>query len=530
MNGRRVWLRICLVCLGAPAMLLAAARDGGNRFVGYGGPGGSRVYADSRPPLKFDHTTGEGIRWEAPLPSWGHGSPIAVAQRVFVMCETGPENIFPMLVCLDAADGQILWKRQMDHLPAITPDKAKQETLRRRLRAYFDRPSKEEQKALYRDMGLVRDEYHVRSRNYGCIGEAYGTPVSDGEFVYGATAWGAHACFDMDGKQRWLSYCPGSKNEWNNRAPSPILHGDLLIHSNVSTLRAFDRRTGRLLWKHDVGFTSIATPAVITVGGKDVLLTPSNCGDFNAAYLLPDGKPLAIQGWRDCGMQILVKHDEPDVVFFCGSGEHCTWTDKGVKGPPNPPAAVRFFLEGSTLKAKVLWHGGQLGDNKNRLGGNAPWMVYHDGKFYHRGGTILDALTGKTVAGAYDGRSRDTRATPKTQHILAVAGGHVYGLHRGMDWPTTQRYQSLRDKPVATMQVFTLDGKWVADNVLVRREPTEEQKKMHRYCTGGERPWMDGRDGCFSYGWTFTFDSDSIYIRSMESLICAGLPRAKRTH
>ena len=58
------------------------------------------------------------------------------------------------------------------------------------------------------------------------------------------------------------------------------------------------------------------------------------------------------------GLVMVTKHDEPDVVFFSGGGQHGGWNDRGKV---YPPAAVRFMLEGGTLKTKVLWtgHSGQ---------------------------------------------------------------------------------------------------------------------------------------------------------------------------
>jgi hypothetical protein len=109
---------------------------------------------------------------------------------------------------------------------------------------------------------------------------------------------------------------------------------------------------------------------------------------------------------------------------------------------------------------------------------------------------------------------------------LAVAGGKVYGLDKGIGG-SRKKYQHLKGKPTATLQVTTLDGKLVANNVLLRKEPTPAQKKMHTWCCGKPDVWMEGRKNRFSYGWTFTFDRDSIYIRSLESLICAGPPRTK---
>jgi hypothetical protein len=331
-----------------------------------------------------------------------------------------------------------------------------------------------------------------------CIGQSHCTPLCDGERVYAQTAFGGFFCYDLDGKLLWMASSPGQFGEYCRNGRSPVLYKNLLISDITNKVRAFDKRTGQLLWSDDgpaqlgkEGASTIVSPGILTVAGKDVLYAAGNC-----AYVLPEGRRLKVEGWKDYGMQTLVKHDERDVVFFCGEGEHCGWTKKGnVEGGPNPPAAVRFVLDRATLRAQVLWHGGTIGSGhgKHGYGGTAPWMVYHDNKFYHRNGVVLNALTGKHIAGEF-GRRGNGIAVPQTKHMLAVAGNHVYGLTG-----YTPRVRSGQPKPPggAKMSVFTLDGKKVADNII----PGPQQ----------------GRN--FSYGYTFTFGGSDIYVRGLNHLI-----------
>jgi hypothetical protein len=316
-----------------------------------------------------------------------------------------------------------------------------------------------------------------------CVGQGYATPVSDGRYIYVQTAFGGFFCFDPDGRRRWVASSPGQAGEYCRNGRSPLLWKNLLLSDITNRVRAFDKATGRLVWSDDgparmgkEGASTVVSPAVIAVDGKDILYAAGNC-----AYLLPSGRRLKVVGWKDYGLQTLVKHDERDVVYFCGEGEHCGWTDKG-KASPNPPAAVRFSLRGDSLHARVLWHGGTIGSGKGKhaYGGTAPWMLYHDGRFYHRNGAILDALTGGHIAGRFDRRGRGV-AVPQTEHLLCVAGRHVFGLTRS-----------------GKMSVYSLDGRKVADNAIPDPAP------------GGKR---------FSFGCTFTFSGSDIYIRAMNHLI-----------
>ncbi len=528
---------IAAICLTVTICVSVAAhaQNPSTEWVGYGGPGGSRVFPNEDPPTKFDQTKGEGVKWETPLPVWSNSSPLYVSGKVFVTCEVGPENVFPLLVCLDAQTGKILWKRPIDHLPAITADADKQAALRKQLGAYFDReaeliaayakksgrarrdhaPKKDKaqsqlEKSLYQQMGLMRDNFRRGGycTSYPCMGEAYGTPVTDGRHVYVATLWGGFACYDFEGELKWVAYERSTRHTWCNPGRSPILWNKQLIYNGGGTMRAFDKTTGKLLWKHEdpKGAYGIVTPAVVTIGQQDVLLAAGP-----SAYLLPEGKPLKVTGWVSEGMQILVHPEQRDVAYFCGSGEHCGWKNKG-RTEIQPPAAFRFSLEGDTLTGKVIWHGGDLGTTK-AWGGNAPWMVVHKGKFYHREGAILDAMTGKVLAGKFGGRWPSQRAAPRTNHMLLIAGGHVYGLDNA---------KSTEAGPGAALIVYTLDGKHVASNPLVRKAPTPSQQAMHEYLTGQKQPWMTGRKARFAYGWAFTFGGDRIYIRTLESLICIG--------
>ena len=548
--------------------LLTASLHAGEppTWVGYGGPGGTRVYADARPPVEFDVASGKNLRWTADLPTWGHGSPTVVGGRVFVMVEPGPKCDFPVLMCLDADSGKTLWEKPLDHLDGLIPDEAKrmqvrddwhtvrqftmlkyafraemaaaddQDKVAAKYRALgvdpdtaddrlapLDAAAHAKRKKNLEKFGLSFETWHDRlTRGIDCVGQGYCTPVSDGKRVWVTTAFGAFWCFDLDGKLQWLTCDPFVGKaylygyDYCKNGRSSILAGQYLIATINNRVRAIDKDTGKIAWTsnapHEKDAHTIVTPAVLTTGGTDGLLPAGPC-----AFLLPDGRPLKIDGWDDEGMQYLVKHDEPDVVYFCGAGEHSGWTGKG-NADVQPPAAVRFALEGDTLKAKVLWHGGDLGGartpgnpSRELWGGNAPWMLYHNGKFYHRGGVILDALTGKTWAGAAERRGTG-RAVPETRHLLCVAGNHVFGLTRSSGG---------RNEPGgAVMEVFTLDGKIVASNRLPAAKLTAQQQDAAVKCG-----WMGGNDkGEWAKGYTFAFGGDRIYIRSMMHLYCISAP------
>ena len=593
------------VLAGLPLSVVRADDGSGTpakeNWVGFGGPGGTRVYADSKPPTEFDVKAGKGFHWVTPLPSWGHGSPVATRDRVFVVCEHGPKNDFPVLVCLNAEDGKILWQRELDHLDKLISDPKECDQIRqdwrdrmkfnRNMFAYMyeltaakDQVEKDAVAAKYRALGfdvfgkrnvggwfpqpvdkvgfearekrlmakgLYIDGFLNGSCGLDCLGHAFATPITDGVRVYAVTSFGGFFCFDMTGNPIWKAAALATPTtQWTGTpeycqfARSPILWNDLLIGDGGNRVRAFDRFTGALKWSDSISkrcgknqTETIVSPVVMKVGGRDILWS-AGC----SAYLLPEGKLLKVEGWEKAGMQVLVKSDEPDVVFFSGSGDHAQWFapgDRGEKGSNASPAAVRFSLEtGSTvaatnststnavalvLKAKVLWDGMKVAemmgvkyDGRSLGNGFAPCMAYHSGRLYGRGGVILDALSGKVVAGQI-GNKNIKGGTPRTGTLLGIAGGHVYGLDGGATGKAA----------TGLMEVFTEDGKLVSANTF----PFPDFKGMEDLAIGAGLGDFDKNVTSFtrsipwSHGAGFAFGPDCIYARSLAHLWCVGVKK-----
>ncbi len=540
-----------LTCL--TLLLVVPLADAGDQTAPIGlGYGGQRdfVARESSPPLTFDETTGRNILWRTTLPTWCLGAPTVAGGKVFVMAETDRDHDWPVLLCLDGQTGKILWKREIDHVALMDLGPDEKVKVRKAWRDFleFDRllytswyayrtaESEEAAEAvlkqhglktgrkgqvgklsfaekgkpfatakIFNRAGLYFDVWHWSGM--ARIGYAYPTPVTDGQHVFVATGLHAFGCYDLDGNVIWERFVPGQGtsnrgyggNDFCKNARNPLLYRDLLISDVGNTVRAMDKSTGKLVWSHDrhVKHAPIVSPVVLTTGGRDVLLTfgPS-------AFLLPEGKPIPIEGWGNHGASMLVKSDEPDVVFFTGGGEHGGWKNKGRSENP-PPAAVRFRLAGQTLKAEVLWSGIKGQPQRRHTG-----MVYRDGKLYHPDGVILEAGTGKILAGEIS-RRRGRNATPETRHMLWIAAGRVYGLRE------VRKGKNRGDPEMGRMQVFDLEGKKLAEMTidLPKRSAERTQKIIE---TRGGPEWD------FSYGCPFLIHGDRIYIRSNDELICIG--------
>ena len=523
-------------------------------WVGYRGPEGTGVFPGN-PPVDCDMKTGRNIRWRAPLPNWSHASPTIVGGRAFVMSEPGWEHDWAVLTCVDIATGKVLWEREINHLPATGLPPAKQEEIAkkwhdfqaewRKLYTTFaetvGQKKPGEAIARFKEMGYgfkghsgggygqlrslgPKPRFHVREAGlrddvwrhacglgYDEIGSAFATPVTDGRYVYVVADRSAAACYDLDGKLRWLKCVPlpsdlRGYNESNGR--SPILYRDLMISDYFGHTAAFDKATGAMRWMVRTFGAGIATPGVITVGGVDILLTEGQVGKRHGlrAIRLPEGKLLKLQGWGTAGNVIMVNSDHRDVAYF-SSGCHGSFSG-APDAPDEPlwtslPAAVRFALVGETLKATVLWDGSSFA---GKAPSAIPMVCYRDRLYI--GGTVLEALTGKVLAGG----EKSKRVLPPTRHLLLLAGGRFYGLDgysRLCDAPPPP------DKPAATLHCYSLDGKQLGASPLYMAPVTDKKLAQTRSQVGWDR-WG------FGYGMPFTIAGDCLYLRSSDELICVG--------
>jgi hypothetical protein len=568
-TSKQVLQRASMVCLlvhgqcvfgeatesGSPQSPVVSTNAG---WTGYRGPNGNGIYPDAHPPTvaedqvgassSWTTNRGRNIRWKAPLPNWGYSQPVVVGEKVVVVCEAGwpDDQDFPLLVCYDAESGKELWRRTLDHLPAVIKDEKERIDVTNRwhvvmqnMRSFytelnagkgkegFDRKALAERliggkkgwgpvMAGVKDLlkyGLILDGWWKNGVGLYCVGSAYPTPCSDGQNLYVVTGLQSFWCLDLDGNVKWLKADPFNLwwNTWGGNdfckcARSPLIYGDLLVSDVAGKVRAFDRKTGEMRWAVDDAkkdHQCIVTPVVITTGGSDFLLYGKNGG--MAALTLPEGKPVAVTNWNTVGGIMLAKNDERNVVFFSGSGDHVWWNDKNYPRP----AAARFTYDTreNALQGEFLW-GGLNG--KSIDGNESVGIVYNQGRLYHHAGFILDSATGRLIAGSAKGDG--SRAVPNTKSLLAVAGGCIYGLydtdqgHFAGTAPKTNR---------GVLSVYSLEGKKVGETVLLNA-PAEGEKQRQVACQNQVPVWG------FSYGPTFTFSGNRIFVRSNDYLWCIG--------
>lgn len=97
---------------------LAAGAD----WPQFRGPGGQGVSADAKVPWQWSDT--QNLKWKTALPGPGSSSPIVSGDRIFVTCYSGYgvdprepgrlEDLKRHLLCLQRANGNVLWSRSVD--------------------------------------------------------------------------------------------------------------------------------------------------------------------------------------------------------------------------------------------------------------------------------------------------------------------------------------------------------------------------------------------------------------------------------
>ncbi len=214
------------------------------------GPLANGVAPNANPPIEWSEK--KNVRWKVALPGRGHASPIVFGDRVYVTAAApigeaqkpvhdsapGVHDSLPvtrtnqyLVMALSRSDGRVLWKK------------------------------------------VVREEWpHEGGHETGS--PASNSPVTDGEFLYAFFGSRGLYCLDTNGVLKWQKDLGQMQTlHAHGEGSSPVLHGDTLIvnwdHEGSSFLYAFDKRTGRQLWKVSRDEkTSWSTPLVVEVDGK----------------------------------------------------------------------------------------------------------------------------------------------------------------------------------------------------------------------------------------------------------------------
>lgn len=222
------------------------------------------------PDLAYEN---KNILWMTELPQRSNATPIVVGDRVFVMAE--PDE----LLCLDKETGKILWTAANNYYEMLTPaELAAKPAFHDKIDPLREARKKESdfmkrlalrtqlQKALT-EIDAARFAWkadgHFRE-HFGIVGFTTPTPVSDGKHVW---VWcGNHvaACYDLEGKRKWITRVQAEEISYSS---SPALaDGTLAVF--VDKLIGLDARTGQVRWeqkKIDLNYGAILAARIADV-------------------------------------------------------------------------------------------------------------------------------------------------------------------------------------------------------------------------------------------------------------------------
>ena len=94
------------------AILALGGTAGADDWPAWRGPAGNGVSAEKSAPAAWGPD--KNIKWKAPLPQWGNGSPIVSNGRVFVTSAEDGDGLKRSLFCFDRKDGKQLWKATVE--------------------------------------------------------------------------------------------------------------------------------------------------------------------------------------------------------------------------------------------------------------------------------------------------------------------------------------------------------------------------------------------------------------------------------
>lgn len=353
----------------------AAAQDAASSWPQFRGPSGQGVSADAGVPVTWSAT--ENVAWKADLPGAGTSSPIVIGGKVFLTCFSGyavpgqpkgeMDRLKLHLVCLQRADGKILWQKE------VAPRLPEQAT--------------------------IRDDH----------GYASGTPAADAERVYVSFGASGVFAFDHAGKQLWKAEIGTKLNGWGSAA-SPVLHGELvLVNASVESesLVALNRKTGKEVWRATgikeswntpiLAKAGAATELVVAIFGKILGLDPATGQQLWSSatdigwYMVPS----------------LVAHE--GVVYAVGgrSGGGLA-VRQGGRGDVTQSHRLWTIAKGSNVTSPIL-HAGHL-----------YWMHESQGIAY-----CAEAKTGKIVYEERMERVGQVYSSP------VLAEGRIYYVARG---------------------------------------------------------------------------------------------------
>jgi outer membrane protein assembly factor BamB len=219
------------------------------------GPNANPVGADARLPDDWSKT--RNVEWSAQIPGRGWSSPIVTGGKVFLTTATTDGKSKPPQMGTDYSN---------EYVAELTKQGlSQQEVMKRVGERDIEMPNEVTLHyflyCLSLDKGAViwKQEFYTgrppggRHRKNSYVSE---TPTTDGEFVYVYVGNLGLFAYDLNGKQAWSTRLDANQIYLDfGTGGSATLHGNRLLilsdNEKHQFIAAFDKKTGKLLWRTD---------------------------------------------------------------------------------------------------------------------------------------------------------------------------------------------------------------------------------------------------------------------------------------
>ena len=281
---------------------------------------------DTNPPTQWSET--ENVKWKVPLKVGGQSTPVIWGDRIFILGAS-------------SADESVEATRRPNSEEQVR-GKGRSQTVGTPSGAYDFKVlclDRETGKTLW-ERTAITTVPHAGHHQAGSFSPY--SAITDGEKVWASFGSRGLYCFDVEGNPLWSQPLDPMTIKYNfGEGSSPTIAGDAIIvvqdHEGPSTISAFDKTTGKPLWKKDRDEgTSWSSPVAIEVDGAIQVVV--NASNRIRSYDAKSGEVI----W-ECGGMTPNVIPTPVVGFgrvYCSSGYH-----------------------GSMMKAITLGHTGDLTDS-----------------------------------------------------------------------------------------------------------------------------------------------------------------------
>lgn len=367
------------------AVVLLTRSAGADDWMQFRGPGGLGVTKDAAPT---EWSAEKNVKWRLELDEPGNGSPIVVADKVFI-CSANAAGTERRLLCIDRQSGTRLWEKTVRY---------------------------------------EEEEPTHKTNPHGAT-----TPVSDGQRVVVSHGSAGLYCYDLDGKQLWVAKPGVIRHMWGYGA-SPVIHKDRVFvnwgpHESIF-LGAYSLDDGKELFR---------TEEPVDGNGER-----NSEGKYMGSWATPIAAEVN-------GREMIICSFPTRVVGFDPKSGQRIWYCEGLRGPRGDLAYTSPHLEDARCVAIGGYQGPSIGFDIEGLGDITEkrlWRneknpqaigsgVLHDGQLYV-------AFAGPNLIKCIDSQSGEERWQTRSN-----AGAHWAStvMAGGLLYATGQKGETIIFKP-----------------------------------------------------------------------------------